>query len=180
MIPLRVLLPCLFLVTSCRSRTSPAPASAPPVAESAPTPGDAGSTDADRAAREAAAREARMRAERETIRVTLTAPILFAFDRSDLTSAARATLEEKLAILRRDASISLRIEGHADERGSSEYNLALGMRRAAAARRFFILAGIPADRITVTSFGEERPLCMSANEACWRVNRRDEFSPGGP
>jgi len=101
--------------------------------------------------------------------------VYFEFDRSDLSSDARAALEEKLAILRSNPGVFIRIEGHADERGSDEYNIALGQRRAAAAKRFFSQRGIGSVRIEIVSFGEQRPVCSSASEACWIRNRRAEF-----
>jgi len=151
-----------------------------PVVETSAAPDTAGNGARDRAAREAAEREARLREERERARATLDQTILFAFDRSDLTSDARANLDAKLAVLRADVSLTIAVEGHADERGASEYNLALGMRRAAAARRYLVLGGIAPDRVTITSLGEERPVCTDSSESCWRLNRRDEFSPSGP
>lgn len=129
---------------------------------------------ADRAARERAARE-----ERERRLSILSAPIHFALDRSDLETAARTTLDAKLSLLRESPSVQLRIEGHADERGSTEYNLALGMRRAAAARRYLVQRGIDASRVEITSFGEERPVCQLSEESCWARNRRAEFAPSG-
>ena len=69
----------------------------------------------------------------------------------------------------------IRIEGNADERGSDEYNLALGQRRAASAKRYLVDHGIAADRFDLVSYGEERPVCTEHNEACWQQNRRDDF-----
>ena len=76
----------------------------------------------------------------------------------------------------------MRIAGHADERGSTEYNLALGTQRAAQAKRYLVERGVAAARIETTSFGEERPVCTENTEACWAQNRRDEFeiTAGGP
>ena len=75
--------------------------------------------------------------------------------------------------------MQLRLEGHADERGTVEYNLALGERRAEAARAYLIDLGIDPDRMTTISYGEERPAVQGANEAAWSQNRRDEFIPLG-
>ena len=130
--------------------------------------------------REAAEREMRARAERNRVNAILTAPIKFAFDRSDLTIDARSALDAKRALLQADPAIRIRIDGHADERGSSEYNLALGMRRAAAARRYLIQREIAPERIEITSLGEERPVCETQEESCWRMNRRDEFAVLAP
>ena len=103
--------------------------------------------------------------------------IFFDFDRSDLRPEARTTLQQKSEILRQYPDIRVRIEGNADERGTVEYNLALGERRADAARTYLIDLGIDPDRLTTISYGEERPLDEGHNEAAWQQNRRDEFIP---
>lgn len=109
----------------------------------------------------------------------LRGPIYFDFDRSDLRPEAREELRRKAEVLRSFPEVRVRIEGHADERGTVEYNLALGERRADAARRFLIDLGIDPDRITTVSYGEERPAVEGQNEAAWSRNRRDEFVPLG-
>jgi peptidoglycan-associated lipoprotein len=111
----------------------------------------------------------------DTRRATLEERIHFGFDQSDLTPAARQTLVEKGEVLRAAPSLTLRIEGHADERGSDEYNLALSVRRAASAKRFLVSLGIAADRLETVGYGEEQPLDQAENEAAWATNRRDEF-----
>jgi len=108
-------------------------------------------------------------------RATLEERIHFGFDQSDLTPAARQTLEQKAEVLRGSPRLTLRIEGHADERGSDEYNLALSVRRAAAAKRFLVSLGVSADRLETVGYGEEQPLDEAENEAAWATNRRDEF-----
>jgi peptidoglycan-associated lipoprotein len=110
-----------------------------------------------------------------TKRSTLEEGISFGYDQSDLSSAARETLSAKAEILRTVPSLSLRIEGHADERGSDEYNLALSNRRAAVAMRFLSNLGIAADRLETVGYGEERPLDPAENESAWARNRRDDF-----
>jgi peptidoglycan-associated lipoprotein len=108
-------------------------------------------------------------------RATLEDRISFAFDQSDLTSASRDKLSAKAEVLRGFPNLSLRIEGHADERGSDDYNLALSNRRAVSAMRFLVSQGISQDRFETVGFGEERPLDSGENEAAWARNRRDEF-----
>lgn len=108
-------------------------------------------------------------------RAVLEQRIYFGFDQSDLSAAARQALEEKAEVLRTTPSLSLRIEGHADERGSDEYNLALSQRRSAAAKRFLAGLGISADRVETVGYGEEQPLDQEESEAAWARNRRDEF-----
>ena len=130
----------------------------------------------------ARAAEDAMRRDSESLRAAVVAPIGFDFDRSDLRDDARAALDAKIPILLANSNVTIRIGGHADERGSSEYNLALGQRRAATAKRYLVERGVAEGRIETTSFGEERPICTDSNEGCWSQNRRDEFeiTGGGP
>jgi peptidoglycan-associated lipoprotein len=101
--------------------------------------------------------------------------IYFDFDRSDLTAESRGALAAKLNVLLANPDMQIQIVGHADERGSDEYNLALGLERAAAARRFLTQRGVSSDRISAISMGEEHPVCTESSESCWWQNRRDEF-----
>ncbi len=131
------------------------------------------------AAFEAAERErlARERAgEMARAREVLTDLVYFEYDSAELGMDAQERLREKAAILRANPGIRLRIEGHADERGSTEYNLALGQRRAEAVRTFLAGYGIGADRLSTISYGKERPLVEGTGEAVWARNRRAEFA----
>ena len=101
--------------------------------------------------------------------------IHFEFDKSTLTPAAQDNLMQKAAWLRANANVTVTIEGHCDERGTNEYNLALGDRRADSAKAFLVDLGIAASRLTTISYGEERPLCPEKNEECWAKNRRGHF-----
>ena len=101
--------------------------------------------------------------------------IYFEFDKSRLTPMAQDTLMRHAAWLRENPDVTVTIEGHADERGTNEYNLALGDRRADSAKDFLVDLGIPASRLTTISYGEERPLCMDQTEECWAKNRRGHF-----
>lgn len=101
--------------------------------------------------------------------------IYFEFDRSFIKPEYRAILREKAAVLRDNPSISIRIEGNCDERGTNEYNIALGERRANSARSFLMSLGISSSRIEVMSYGEERPLFLGHDEESWSRNRRDDF-----
>ncbi|MFL5480795.1 MAG: peptidoglycan-associated lipoprotein Pal [Gemmatimonadaceae bacterium] len=105
----------------------------------------------------------------------ITGPIYFDFDKSTIRPDAAATLDAKIPWLQANPGMRIRIEGNADERGSDEYNLALGQRRAASAKRYLVDHGIAADRFDLVSYGEERPVCTEHNEACWQQNRRDDF-----
>lgn len=108
-------------------------------------------------------------------RAELLTPLPFDFDRADFSPTVRASLERKAAILREFPSLRIRIEGNADERGSDEYNVALGMQRASAAQRYLVDRGISADRVSVASNGEETPACSGDSDPCWARNRRDEI-----
>jgi peptidoglycan-associated lipoprotein len=131
----------------------------------------AAEAEAEAARREAAALEAAMREARST----LEAMVFFDYDESTLRSDAESVLRQKAEILRASPAVRIRIEGHADERGSTEYNIALGQARAEAVRQFFISFGLDASRFNMTSFGEERPLAQGSSEASWARNRRAEF-----
>jgi peptidoglycan-associated lipoprotein len=109
------------------------------------------------------------------MRNTLLAKIYFDFDKSDLTDQDRATLDAKIPILNANPGLRLRIEGNCDKRGSDEYNLALGQRRAAAAKRYLTEHGIDAARLDVISYGAERPIAEGDTEEAYAQNRRDEF-----
>ena len=131
---------------------------------------------AERARADSIARETeRMNRMMAEARNTLTAAIYFELDQSSLSDQARATLDSKLPLLNANSGLRMQVIGHADERGSDEYNLALGQRRAAAAKRYLTDRGIASDRITVVSRGEEQPVCNTSDESCWSQNRRDEF-----
>tara|TARA_Y100000991_G_C21871100_1_gene305165 strand:- start:111 stop:599 length:489 start_codon:yes stop_codon:yes gene_type:complete len=98
--------------------------------------------------------------------------VFFATNESILTTASRETLRAQAAWLRKNASINVVLEGHADERGTREYNLALGERRANAAKDYLMTYGISSDRISVLSYGKERPVDSGSNPLAWSKNRR--------
>jgi peptidoglycan-associated lipoprotein len=118
----------------------------------------------ERAAADAAAREARGLQR-----------IFFDFDQYVLTPQAREILAGNAAYLKANPEVSVRIEGHCDERGSDEYNLSLGERRAQSAQKYLISLGIDSSRLDVISYGEEKPLDPGNNEEAWAKNRRAEF-----
>jgi len=101
--------------------------------------------------------------------------VFFEFDRYDLTSDGRTTLRANADWLKKNSSSRVEIEGHCDERGTNEYNLALGAKRAQAARDFLTSLGITPDRLSTISYGEEIPVCKEPNESCWKQNRRARF-----
>jgi len=126
------------------------------------------------AAAEAAAAAAE-RAAAAAARTTLMEQVLFDFDESAIRMDQQSLLRQKVAILRASPQVQLRIAGHADERGSTEYNLALGTSRAAAIRDYLTDSGLPASRFSIVSYGEERPSNRSSSEMAWSQNRRAEF-----
>jgi peptidoglycan-associated lipoprotein len=103
------------------------------------------------------------------------ADIYFDFDRSDIRPDARQVLESNAGWLKANPRARIKIEGHCDERGTTEYNLALGQRRAEATKRFLAALGIDASRLSTISYGEERPVCADHEEGCWSKNRRSHF-----
>jgi len=100
---------------------------------------------------------------------------LFDFDKADIRPDARVALTQTAEFLREYRDARVLIEGHCDERGTTEYNLGLGDRRANTARDFLVSLGISADRIRIISYGKERPFCFESNEDCWQQNRRAHF-----
>lgn len=127
-----------------------------------------------------AAEDARRRAEEarrmdiQRTRDRLLEMVFFDYDRFDIRPDQERGMQAKIAILRANPQLRLRFEGHADERGSTEYNLALGDRRANSVRQFLATYGIDAERFTTISYGEERPLVNASNEDAWARNRRVE------
>jgi peptidoglycan-associated lipoprotein len=102
----------------------------------------------------------------------------FDFDKSNIRPDASTALEHDADFLKQHPDISFTIEGHCDERGSEEYNLGLGDRRANAAKQFLVNLGVPADRITTISYGKDRPFCSEHDEQCWQRNRRAHMGYG--
>jgi peptidoglycan-associated lipoprotein len=99
----------------------------------------------------------------------------FDYDKADIRSDARDNLSATGQFLRAHSDVKVVLEGHCDERGSTEYNLALGDRRAAAAKQFLVSLGISADRVETVSYGKEKPFCSASTEDCWQQNRRGHF-----
>ncbi len=99
----------------------------------------------------------------------------FDYDKADIRPDARQALSKTGDFLKANPQFKVTIEGHCDERGSTEYNLGLGQRRADAVKQYLSSLGVPADRLTTTSFGKEKPFCTEHNETCWQQNRRGHF-----
>jgi peptidoglycan-associated lipoprotein len=177
----------LSVVAADACHKAPAPQPAP---ERAPAPGpnaDSIRRAQDEAARRAAEEAARRRAADSAaaaarnaaaagnVRETLTAAVHFDYDQSDLRADDRAILDAKIPILQANPTVKIRVAGHTDERGSDEYNLALGQRRAATVKRYLIDHGIADARIETISYGEERPIAQGSDESAYAQNRRAEF-----
>lgn len=170
-----------MLVAACKKEPPPPPPP-PAVNEDSIARARADSIARARAAAEDAARaraEAEARATREraaaAARATLEELIFFDYDMADIREDAAAVLRRKADVLRASPQVQIRIEGHADERGSTEYNLALGNRRAESVRQFLVGFGLPESRFSIISYGEERPLENASNESAWGRNRRAQF-----
>lgn len=101
--------------------------------------------------------------------------IFFAYDSSSLSSDARSTLESNVAFLKSNPGVEIQVEGHCDERGGVQYNLALGERRAKAVRDYMVAMGVSGSRVTTISFGKERPLAFGHDDSAWGQNRRANF-----
>jgi peptidoglycan-associated lipoprotein len=102
----------------------------------------------------------------------------FDYDKADIRTDARDALSQTAQFLRSYSQVKVVLEGHCDERGSTEYNLALGDRRAAAAKQFLVSLGISADRVETVSYGKEKPFCTASTDDCWQQNRRGHFAMG--
>ncbi len=116
-------------------------------------------------------------ASAEYFRVEIGDTIFFRTDSIELTPSARAVLDQQAAWLRANPGVSIRLEGHADERGTREYNIALGARRASAVSAYLASRGVEAERLSVASYGRERPLVSCPSEECWAQNRRVQSVP---
>ncbi len=148
--------------------TGPAPAPVP----AAPAPAPAPVTPAAPAGEDPAAAAARVTT---SVLNELKVLVHFDYDKSEILAEDRATLDRKAAILGTNGGLRITVSGHADERGSDEYNLALGNRRAAAVKTYLANKGIDGTRIAVVSYGEEKPLALGHDEDSWSQNRRAEF-----
>jgi peptidoglycan-associated lipoprotein len=171
----------MLLTTACSKKaepvTQPTTRPTPTATSDADDRRRADSARAADAARAEAARKAAAEAEaaRAALVNELAETIHFDYDQFAISTDDQAKLERKAAILRANPALRIRVTGHADERGSDEYNLALGMRRATAAKSYLTGRGIDAARIEVASLGREVPLDSGSNESAWARNRRDEF-----
>lgn len=174
-------------LAGCKKKppANPAPNDSTPVANNGNTGGRSRAdslradsiamTELERAERERRSREAATSVAREA----LTEIVFFEYDSDEITPTAEDKLQSKAAVLRSNPGVRLRIEGHCDQRGSTEYNLALGQRRAEAVRAYLLNLGIDGSRLSTASYGKERPLMEGDDEASLARNRRAEFAVTG-
>jgi peptidoglycan-associated lipoprotein len=170
----------LAAVTACGKDPQPAPPMAPPpVAPEPPPPAPPPAPRQEVAPQvDEYARLKAMSAE-EIEKSGLLGEIYFEFDRADIRDADRGTLQKNADALKRFDFLRVTVEGHCDERGTVEYNLALGERRARAAYDYLVSLGVPADRLKTVSYGKEVPVCQASTEDCWQKNRRGHFTVTG-
>jgi peptidoglycan-associated lipoprotein len=166
--PLLVLAGALSL-GACAKKTAPTqPAPSPTQTAGAAAPAHTGHT--------GPSAEEMRRAALERAMAVLSQHVLFDYDRAEISEESQRLLSAKVPVLREFPDIRILIEGHADERGSVEYNIALGMRRSGSVRDYLVGFGINADRFDLQSWGEDRPLVQGSGEQAWSQNRRAEFS----
>jgi peptidoglycan-associated lipoprotein len=155
------------LLAACAHHAPPATVPAPvQTASAAPPPAPPASTPAPAPV---------ARVDDSAIRSALTQMTFFAFDKSELSDQDQTTLAAKVPILAANPTVAIRVAGNCDDRGSDEYNLALGQRRAESAKRYLTEHGIATTRVTTISYGKERPISAGDNEASWAQNRNDQF-----
>jgi peptidoglycan-associated lipoprotein len=168
-----------FLFGNTTKFVAPAPvvAQAPPASAPAPAPAPVPTVNQDSIDRANRLRDSLAAAERALAeaRSLLNAPVYFDFDKSEIRTDAKSALDAKLPLLKANSAMKIRIEGNTDSRGSNEYNMALGLRRANAAKRYLVSQGLDAARFDVVSYGEERPVDQGTTEEAYQKNRRDDF-----
>lgn len=190
-IPAAALIGVTLLTAACGGSKPPEQPAPQPQAQQPTINADSARAAQDAAARQAqqeAAERARQQAAKDSadaaaraaaagaeVSSALATMIHFDFNKSDIKPEDQTALDYKAKILQANSALTIRVNGFADERGSDEYNLALGMRRATSAKRYLLNKGIPDARIETFSYGEDRPIDPGHNEDAWAKNRRDEF-----
>jgi peptidoglycan-associated lipoprotein len=167
------------VLPACGPKKLPPPPPPPPVAPEPPPP--APPPPAQPQAEPEVDEYARLKAMNadEIEKLGLLGTIYFDFDRADIRPDDQATLSKNADLLKKYDFLRVTVEGHCDERGTVEYNLALGERRAKAALDYLVSLGVPAARLKSVSYGKEVPVCTESNEACWQKNRRAKFTVTG-
>jgi peptidoglycan-associated lipoprotein len=169
-------------ISACGKKPAPPPPTPPPAATTAPPEATrppappAPATPPPTAARTPTEDEEFAAMSLDDLnRKGMVAPVFFALDSSELSEEAKGVIQKNVEFLKRRPSTKLMIEGHCDSRGTSEYNLALGERRADAVRDYLQSLGVAADRVSIVSKGKEQPFCAEETESCWQQNRRGHF-----
>jgi peptidoglycan-associated lipoprotein len=174
-----LILSCLVLASGCRGRKKQTPTTGADLpittTAAAPEPAPAPNPEPDMAA--PAPEPDPLDGDLESVneylrRQGLLGDAYFDYDRAELSEEAREQLAKNARFLTQYPRFALTLEGHCDERGTDEYNLALGERRAQSAKSYMVALGVPASRLTTISYGEERPVCSETEESCWHQNRR--------
>ena len=165
---------------ACKHTPPPAPPPPPPVVPQTPPPAPPPPPRAE-APPPQVDEYARLRAmsAEEIEKSGLLGEVYFDFDKAEIRDADRATLTKNAAALKRFDFLRVTVEGHCDERGTVEYNLALGERRARAAYDYLVSLGVPAERLKTVSYGKEVPVCQASSEDCWQRNRRAHLTVTG-
>ncbi|MEW6015893.1 MAG: peptidoglycan-associated lipoprotein Pal [Candidatus Zixiibacteriota bacterium] len=161
LILLGLVLMLAFVISGCPKKTPPPPEAPPPVEEPKP--------------QEPTKPEPKPEPEVKKVTESDFRIVYFDFDKYNLVDSAKQALDHNAMILKDNPNLMIRIEGHCDERGTIEYNLSLGEKRAAAAKKYLTDLGIDPGRLQTISYGKERPAVAGSNEAAWAKNRRDEF-----
>ena len=164
---------------ACGGTPKPVAPPPPPVAPATPPPAPPPTTQAAPAAVVDEYNRLKAMATDEIERMGLLGEIHFDYDKADVREGDRAVLSKNAEVLKKFDFLKVTLEGHCDERGTVEYNLALGERRAKAAYDYVVSLGVPADRLKTVSYGKEVQVCNDANEACWQRNRRAKFTITG-
>lgn len=154
-----VAMAAVIALAGCASKPKPAPEAVPPAPEtSAPVQGQVESTVVPGSVQD--------------FRVNVGDTVHFDYDKYDIKSEDRDLLQRQAAWLQKYAQVRVTVEGHCDERGTREFNLALGARRANAVKEYLVSLGVSSARLDTISYGKERPMCTESNESCWSQNRR--------
>jgi peptidoglycan-associated lipoprotein len=160
-------------VAACGKKPEPAPPMPPPpVAPEPPPPAPPPAARPEVQPQQDEYARLRAMSAEEIEKSGLLGEVYFDFDRSEIRDADRATLAKNADALKRFDFLTVTVEGHCDERGTVEYNLALGERRARAAYDYLVSLGVPANRLKTVSYGKEVPVCQASTEECWQKNRR--------
>ena len=166
-------------VIGCKSAPPPPPPPAPvvqePVTDVKPKAEPAGPVDEVEPPQPPSLEEIQAQAERNG----LLGDVFFDFDKFDLRDDAKQRLAKNAEFMKANAGYTFRVAGHCDERGTNEYNIALGQSRSSAAVDYLVSLGVSASRFQTISYGEERPYCTESNEGCWQRNRRAQFTLTG-